>query len=163
VMWGAAVSIVTIPLCGLIGDRISQRWIFSIGAIGIILFSGYFFGMLRSGNSTIITMAMIIAIGVVYALLYGSEGELFPNQFPPEVRYTGISLGVQVSGAIGGGLAPLVATALLKTGGGNPKYVTLYLVLLGVVALVSSWLMRKSEYRDVEIGVAVKLPSVNQL
>lgn len=163
VMWGAAVSILTIPLCGLISDRVSQRWTFSIGAIGIILFSGYFFGMLRSGDSTIITVAMIIAIGVVYALLYGSEGELFPNQFPPEVRYSGISLGVQVSGAIGGGLAPLIATTLLKTGGGDPKYVTLYLVLLGVIALASSWLMRKSEYRGLEMGVDAKVPSVNQL
>jgi hypothetical protein len=41
--------------------------------------------------------------------------------------------------------------------------VTLYLVLLGVIALASSWLMRKSEYRAVEMGVSAKLPSVNQL
>jgi nitrate/nitrite transporter NarK len=119
---------------------------FILGAIGIVVFSGYFFTMLQSRNFGVITLAMIIAIGVVYALLYGSEGELFPNQFPPEVRYTGISLGVQVSGAIGGGLAPLIATALLKVGDGDPKYVTVYMVALGVVAMISSWLMRKDEY-----------------
>lgn len=146
VMWGAAVSILTIPLCGLIGDKVSQRWTFSIGAIGVVVFSGYFFKMLQSGDALVITLAMIIAIGVVYALLYGSEGELFPNQFPPEVRYSGISLGVQISGAIGGGLAPLIATALLKVGGGDPKYVVLYMVFLGVIALISSWLMRKDEF-----------------
>lgn len=146
VMWGAAVSIITIPLCGLIGDKFSQRWMFVIGSLGIIFFGGYFFTMLRSGSAITITVAMILAIAVVYALLYGSEGELFPNQFPPEVRYTGISLGVQVSGAIGGGLAPLIATVLLKQGGGDPKYVTLYLVLLGIIALVSALLMRKDEY-----------------
>ncbi|HEX7385897.1 MAG TPA: MFS transporter [Castellaniella sp.] len=145
VMWGAAVSIVTIPFCGHIGDRIGQRWAFGIGALGVVLFSGYFFRMLRTGDSLVITLAMIVAIAVVYALLYGSEGELFPSQFPPEVRYTGISIGVQVSGAIGGGLAPLIATGLLKVGDGDPKYVTLYLVVLGVITLVSSWLMKKSD------------------
>jgi uncharacterized membrane protein len=96
---------------------------------------------------------MILAIGVIYALLYGSEGELFPSQFPPEVRYTGISIGVQVSGAIGGGLAPLIATALLKFGNGDPQYVTLYLVVLGAITLVSSWLMRKSDRVDHDVLV----------
>jgi MFS family permease len=153
VMWGAAVSIVTIPFCGHIGDRIGQRWAFGLGALGVIFFSGYFFTMLRSGDSLVITMAMILAIGVIYALLYGSEGELFPSQFPPEVRYTGISIGVQVSGAIGGGLAPLIATALLKFGNGDPQYVTLYLVVLGALTLVSSWLMRKSDRVDHDVLV----------
>ena len=41
---------------------------------------------------------------------------------PPEVRYSGISLAVQVSGAIGGGLAPLVATSLLATAAATPLH-----------------------------------------
>jgi uncharacterized membrane protein len=67
---------------------------------------------------------------------------LFSSQFPAEVRYTGISLAVQVSGAIGGGLAPIVATWLLAKGGGDPQYVVWYLSILGVIALFSAWLMR---------------------
>jgi len=81
-------------------------------------------------------------VGLVYACLYGPEGTLFSSQFPAHVRYTGISLAVQVSGAIGGGLAPIVATWLLAKGGGDPKYVVWYLSALGVVAFISAWRMQ---------------------
>src|SRR3546814_4479870 len=72
----------------------------------------YFFDMLSTLEQGWITVAMVVAIGLVYACLYGPEGSLFSNQFPSEVRYSGISLAVQISGAIGGGLAPIVATWL---------------------------------------------------
>ena len=142
VMVGAAVSIVTIPLVGVIGDKIGQGLTFTLGAIGMIVFSFYFFHMLQTKEFSTIVVAMVIAIAGVYALLYGSEGELFPSQFPPEVRYSGISLGVQVSGAIGGGFAPIIATYLLKVGDGHPKYVITYLVILGAIAAISGWYMR---------------------
>jgi len=47
-----------------------------------------------------------------------------------------------VSGAIGGGLAPIIATWLLAKAGGDPKYVVAYLSALGVVAVFSAWRMR---------------------
>jgi hypothetical protein len=83
----------------------------------------------------------VASIGLVYALLYGPEGSLFSGQFPAEVRYTGISLAVQVSGAIGGGLAPIVAIWLLSKGNGDPRYVVWYLSLLGAIACFSAWKM----------------------
>ena len=66
-------------------------------------------------------VAMLVAFGVVYAAMYAQESSLFASMFPPEVRYTGISLAVQIGGAIGGGTAPLVATYLLAQGGGSPR------------------------------------------
>lgn len=78
---------------------------------------------------------MIVAIGLVFSLLYGPEGALFAAQFKPEEGYTGISVGVQVSGASGGGLAPLVATSLLAFGNRNPLYIICHLMVLGVIAL----------------------------
>jgi MFS transporter, MHS family, shikimate and dehydroshikimate transport protein len=41
------------------------------------------------------------------------EPRLFAAQFPVEIRYSGVSLGFQVAAAIGGGLAPVLATLLL--------------------------------------------------
>jgi hypothetical protein len=89
-----------------------------------------------------------VAIGGVYSLLYGPEGNLFSTQFPAEVRYSGISLAVQVSGAVGGGLAPIVATWLLAKGHGNPAWLASYLASLGLVALVSVWLMKADSARE---------------
>ena len=93
--------------------------------------------MLQTRDPATVTTAIAVAVGLVYAALYGPQGGLFSAQFPPEVR-SGISLAVQVSGAIGGGLAPLVATSLLAYGGGDPRYIVWYLSALGLVAIASA-------------------------
>jgi len=142
IMWGAGVSFFTMPLCGMLGDRIGHKRVFMLGAIGVLALGGTFFNLLAMHDSAMITLAMVLAVGCVYAALYGPEGSLFSNQFPPEVRYSGISLAVQVSGAVGGGLAPLVATWLLALGGGSPRYVVWYLMALGAIAFFCAWRMR---------------------
>src|SRR3546814_1988726 len=99
---------------------------------------------------------MVVAIGLVYACLYGPEGSLFSNQFPSEVRYSGISLAVQISGAIGGGLAPIVATWLLAAGDGSPHYIVWYLTGLGVIAFLRD---RKSTRLNSSHLCAARMPS----
>jgi metabolite-proton symporter len=141
-IWGAAVALFTMPLFGMLGDRIGHKWVFMAGTLGILACAPVFFQLLGTRDTEWIILAVCLAVGLVYACLYGPEGTLFSSQFPPEVRYTGISLAVQVSGAIGGGLAPIVATWLLAKGGGDPRYVVWYLSMLGVIALFSAWLMR---------------------
>jgi MFS transporter, MHS family, shikimate and dehydroshikimate transport protein len=118
---------------------------FGLGSIGICLFAFMFFDLLTTSNTASIYIAMLVALAVVYALLYGPEGNLFSIQFPASVRYSGISLAVQTSGAIGGGLAPVIATYLVKLAHGSPVYLAWYLCALGLIALVSVALMRKDE------------------
>ncbi|PLQ00302.1 MFS transporter [Cupriavidus pauculus] len=141
-VWGAAAALFTMPLCGFLADRFSFKWVFMAGTVGILVFAPQFFALLQTLDPKNVTIAIAVAVGVVYACLYGPEGSLFSAQFPPEVRYSGISIGVQVSGAIGGGLAPIVATSLLNYGGGDPSYIVWYLGALAVIAFVSTALMR---------------------
>jgi MFS transporter, MHS family, shikimate and dehydroshikimate transport protein len=119
--------------------------VFMIGTVGILACAPLFFSFLHTREVFWINAALILAVGLVYASLYGPEGSLFSSQFPAEVRYTGISLAVQVSGAIGGGLAPIVATWLLSKGNGDPQYVIWYLSALGAVACFSAWKMHGDE------------------
>lgn len=141
-IWGAFLAMFMMPFFGVLGDKIGPKWIFVAGTMGIFLFGSVFFNLIGTESAFWINIAMIIAIGVVYAAMYGPQGALFSAQFPPEVRYSGISLGVQVSGAIGGGIAPLVATWLLSVGDGSPRYVAWYLAALGIIAFFSALRMR---------------------
>lgn len=144
-IWGALVALFVMPICGLLGDKVGHKAMFMLGTVCIVVCAPIFFQFLQTREAAWINTALILAVGLVYSLLYGPEGSLFSAQFPPEVRYTGISLAVQVSGAIGGGLAPIVATWLLKIGGGDPRYVTWYLSVLGVIACFSAWRMHGSK------------------
>lgn len=142
IICGATIALFTMPLAGMLGDRFGHRQIFSLGAVAVCLFGYGFFKLLDSGTAWHVYVAMSVAIGVIYALLYGSEGNLFSMQFPAAVRYSGISIAVQVSGAIGGGLAPIVATWLFARANGHPDLLAGYLTLLGLVAIVCSTLMK---------------------
>lgn len=142
ITWGAAITFLTIPLFGHLGDRLGRRQVFVAGALGICVFAPLFFDLLSHSTATAVNIAMVIAFGSVYAAMYAQEASLFASQFPAEVRYTGISLAVQIGGAIGGGTAPLVATYLLALGGGEPKLIVYYLTVLGVIAAVCGMAMR---------------------
>ncbi|WP_323122875.1 MFS transporter [Burkholderia alba] len=139
---GAVLSLFTMPFCGWLSDRIGQRTLFLIGLVIMCLFVAPFFAMLGTRHPALVWWAMVLGAGVVFPILYAPESQLFAAQFPAEIRYSGISLSVQLAGVLGGGVAPMIATALLAAGGGNPRYVVAYMVALGIVALICTSLMR---------------------
>ena len=139
---GAVLSLFTMPYCGYLSDKIGQKRLFLIGLLVMCLFAAPFFSLLETLNGTAVWWAMVLGVGVVFPILYAPESQLFASQFPPEIRYSGISLSVQIAGVLGGGIAPMIATWLLSMGGGKPHYVVAYIVGLGLVSVVCTALMR---------------------
>ena len=60
------------------------------------------------------------------------------------MRYTGISFVYQFSGIFASGITPLVATALLKSGGGEPWQICTYIVFAGVVSATCAALIGRA-------------------
>jgi MHS family shikimate/dehydroshikimate transporter-like MFS transporter len=56
-----------------------------------------------------------------------------PELFGTNVRYSGISLGFQLGAAIGGGLTPVTAAAIVARSSGATWPVSLMLVAFGIV------------------------------
>ncbi|MDO9621727.1 MAG: MFS transporter [Moraxellaceae bacterium] len=139
---GAALSLITMPLAGWLSDQVGQKKLYMVGMILLLMYVYPFFAMLGTRDMAIVWWALVIAIGIIFPLLYAPEALLFAKQFPAQVRYSGISFGVQIAGVLGGGLAPMIATALLAKGGGEPIYVVFYLVGMILLALVCTARMR---------------------
>jgi MHS family shikimate/dehydroshikimate transporter-like MFS transporter len=139
---GAVLSLVTMPFSGYLSDRIGQKRLFLIGLVIMCAFASPFFAMLGTRDPSTVWWAMVLGIGVVFPILYAPESQLFASQFPAEIRYSGISVSVQVAGVLGGGVAPMIATALLAAGKGHPHYVVAYMIGLGLIALLCTLLMR---------------------
>ncbi len=70
--------------------------------------------------------------------LVGIMGSFGPELFRTSVRYTGASLGYQLSAALGGGLTPLIATALVKWAGGDYWPAPAWLAGLAFVSLMAA-------------------------
>jgi hypothetical protein len=68
----------------------------------------------------------------------------------------GASLGYQGAAIFAGGLAPLVATLLLKLSGGESWVLALYLMVMAAISLVSIYLI--AETRQVDLSEAQYAP-----
>jgi MFS family permease len=145
-MIAAALALMTIPLFGWIGDRAGQRIVYFFGAVLLASFAVPMFALIETRSVVWLTVSIVTALGIIYPLMYGPQPSLYSAQFPPEVRYSGISLGVQLAGAIGGGLAPIVATSLLVKFG-NTIAVGAYLGVLGIVAGVCVYFMKPASLK----------------
>ncbi len=139
---GAAISLLTMPFCGWLSDKVGQKRLYFAGLLLLCAFVYPFFSMLGTREPLLVWWAMVLAVGVVFPILYAPESLLFARQFPAEIRYSGISLAVQVAGVLGGGFAPMIATSLLGAADGSPRYVVAYLIGMGVLALFCTALMQ---------------------
>jgi MFS transporter, MHS family, shikimate and dehydroshikimate transport protein len=143
-MIAAGLACVTMPIFGTLADRLGRRTVVATGGIYIALFAFPMFWMVDSRDPLLLLVAVTGALAVGHPFIFGPQPGLIAAQFPAEVRYSGISLGVQVAGAIGGGLAPIVAASVLARTG-NTSLIALYLAGMGLVSAFSAMLMRPAE------------------
>ncbi|UUM28090.1 MHS family MFS transporter [Acinetobacter colistiniresistens] len=156
---GAIVIMFMTPLCGHLSDKVGQRNMFMFGLCVLALYSYPFFSMLNTKDPVLVWTAIVLAIGVVFPIMYAPQAQLFARQFPAEIRYSGISISVQLAGVLGGGLAPLIATKLLSVGDGSPHLIMIYIGSMAVIAIISTTFMP----RDQSVGLDQPYQSKDRL
>ena len=140
VMAAALVMIVMIPFFGKLSDRFGRPKVFMWGSIGLAIaaFPAFWLMTHSGGNVLLVWLAIVVPFGLIYPAVYGPEAALFCDLFDAKVRYTGISFVYQFSGIFASGITPIVATALLKSGGGEPWQICMYVAFAGLVSAVSA-------------------------
>jgi hypothetical protein len=110
--------------------------VYLAGAAALALFAFPFFWLVDTRTTAGLWAAITVGL-VVHSAMYGPQAAFFSELFSTRVRCSGVSLGYQLASPFAGGLAPLIATALLKWADGNPWPVALYLVGMSAITLVS--------------------------
>lgn len=146
VLVGSAVHFVTIPMWGALSDRVGRRPIYLAGAGGIGLWIFAFFPLVDTGNFLAIALAVTVGL-VFHGMMYGPQAAFFSELFGTRMRYTGVSIGAQLSAIVAGALAPIIAVALLK-GFGSALPISVYLGVAAVLTLVAVFAARETQGRD---------------
>jgi metabolite-proton symporter len=122
---------------GALSDRIGRKKLFMFGTVAAMAYVLPFFWLMNQGSTWLAALAVIVGFSLIWPT-YGSVlGTFFAESFPPDVRYTGVSLGYQVGAAIVGGPMPLIATALMAYYGGSYLPVGLFIIGCGVISLIA--------------------------
>lgn len=134
---GAAVEICTLPLFGMLADRIGRRKVFVGGLVFLVLCALPFFMAVQSKSYAWIVLAYAVLLGVGHSATFASQASLFAEMFPTPVRYTGLSAAYQASGAVFAGPLPIVATVLIGAQGSALWLFIGYTILIAVISLIA--------------------------
>jgi MFS family permease len=110
----------TLAIAGILGysalsDKIGRRPVVTVGAIGMAVVAFALFPLINTGSWILLALAVIVGQSLVHPMMYGPLAALYSEMFGTRTRYTGASLGYQIS-STGAGAAPLVFASLLAAG-----------------------------------------------
>lgn len=141
-----AVHFVVIPYAGRLSDRYGRKPVYLVGAIGAGAWGFFAFPMMNSGEYLLIMGSIILGL-VIHALMYAPQPALMAEMFPTRMRYSGVSLGYQVTAIFAGSLAPIIAVKLLDIYD-SAVPIAVYLAAAAVITIISLAFTRETKGID---------------
>jgi MHS family shikimate/dehydroshikimate transporter-like MFS transporter len=149
VFYANCLAFLSVPFFGSLSDRVGRKPVFMAGVIATILYIYPFFLMLGTRDPVIVTLAIVVAAGLIHPLMFGPEGSFFSEQFDTRVRFSGVSFGKQVGTVLGGGLAPMIAATLILKYDGSFVPVVFYFLAMAFVALAATIAAKETRHRTI--------------
>ncbi|WMY11769.1 MFS transporter [Paraburkholderia phenoliruptrix] len=136
VLWGtligSALGLLTHLAYGALSDRIGRKPVFLFGALFTILFGVPMFLLINTGSIIMIITAIALSLVLSHDPIFAVESSWFSEQFPANIRSSGISLGYNGASVVAG-LLPMIATALYGAVGWTGPA-----ILFSVLGLIST-------------------------
>ncbi|MEQ9664408.1 MAG: MFS transporter [Phycisphaerales bacterium] len=133
------VLLVLIPLCAHISDRVGRRAMLIVGYALLAIGAWPLLWLMHLGDPTL-SLIGECGLAVVIAIYIAGIPAAMTEMFPPEVRVSAVSLAYNVTLAVFGGTAPMVAVWLIERTGDDLSFAW-YLSGAALVSLAAaiSW------------------------
>ncbi len=143
---GSLLQLVTIPLFGVLANRIGSAKVVAIGALGTLLITFPMYWMLQFATFPILVGTMIVG-GILPTLSWAGLGGLMSDLFSGPVRYSALSIAYSVAAVISG-LIPLATQALSTATDAAWWHPGIVLALLSILTLGASLIAARIRVRD---------------
>ena len=157
VLWlfaaASAVQVVALPAYAALSDRVGRRPVMIGGSVAGALLAYPIFSLIGSGSVPSVLLGFLIGMPLVQAAMYGPLAAFTSELFATGSRYTGASLGYQLSTTLGGGFAPVIAAGLVAGAGAGAVDGLIQVAVLTAIACLLSLLVvamaRETSHRDI--------------
>lgn len=131
------LQIFAAPLWGRLSDKIGRRKVYIGGCIGFALLIYPAFALYGTETAVLIWLGMVIGFVIPGIAMQGTLQTMLAEMFDVEARTTGVNIGYQISNTIGGGFAPLIATAL-SVASGSVLPVVIYAAVISLIGIIAT-------------------------
>ncbi|MFE3800125.1 MFS transporter [Nocardia tengchongensis] len=143
-----AVHFAVIPLAGRLSDRYGRKPIYLIGALAAGTWGFFGFALMDSKHNALILLAIIVGL-VFHAFMYAAQPAIMAEMFPTRMRYSGVSLGYQVTSIVAGSVAPIIAVKLLDVYKSSVP-IAVYLAAACAVTVIAVLCAKETKGLDLE-------------
>lgn len=133
-MFLISTVMLTLPLFGILADRIGAKNLLTIAATGIMLMAYPVYHLFMQIHVGYIVIGEFI-FGLFMAMGMASTPKIAASLAPPHLRYSTVSIAHGMCVALFGGTAPLIVTFLIDTTGNamTPAY---YIIMTTIITLL---------------------------
>lgn len=147
VLVAAMISFVSIPLFGHLSDRYGRKRVYMLGAALTGAYGFAYFTLLDTRVPELVGLAIVFSL-VPHDMMYGPQAALIAESFTGRLRYSGSSLGYQLSSVIAGGPAPLIAFSLLgRYRSATP--IAMFILGCAIITLVATAMLKDNTNKDI--------------
>lgn len=121
------------PLAGILSDKFGRKKVMGAGGLLLAVLSPILIMVISQGSMASAFLGQFI-MGISLCLWGAPMMAWLAESFEPAARLTSVSIGYNIAQALGGGMAPAIATMLVdKAGATSPGY---YLTIIASIALI---------------------------
>jgi metabolite-proton symporter len=142
VIVGSVSWLLSIIISARWSDRVGRKPVYLVGSVLLVVWPVPFFLLVDTRSAALMVLAVIV-LTIGLGASYGPQSALFAEMFEPRYRYSGASFSYAVGAVLGGGFAPLVATAL-QSATGTSLSVSAYMVVTALISLAAVLAIRET-------------------
>ncbi|GAA2863419.1 MFS transporter [Pseudonocardia halophobica] len=147
IVYGSLLGFATVPLIGLLGDKVGRRPVYIGLTIATMLVAFPAMLLITSGSAVAITLGMVIALNIGVLGLFSMESVTMAELFGARTRFTQLALAKEIGGILATAIGPVLAASLTAlTGSWWP--IAAMLVVYSAITLVSTLLSPETRGRD---------------
>ncbi|TDD81436.1 MFS transporter [Saccharopolyspora karakumensis] len=146
---GCILGMILCPIAGKLADRYGRRRTYAAFCLFNGIFSGPFFLLLSTGDTVSIWVGMALGFGLGCITINAVSASFLPELFNARFRFTGVVFTREVSLVLLAAPAPIVATVLTASTGGNPWPVAVLMTFFGFLGAAAA--LRAPEMRGIDL------------